>query len=458
MATRIAGVLHITRATATFAVVDVESRTIIDKRRQPVEIVAEYPYAHLAVDGIWQFLVSSVEELNRLHPIDALCVTTMGATAALVDGSGALALPVLDPLYAAPETLAREYDALRPRFTETFAPRLPAGRNLGAQLYWQSRVFPAEFAATRWVLPFPQYWGFRLTDTAASEISSLGWRTDLWNLETDLYSSLVLRQGWLDRMPEVRPAADVLGTVSTELCQTLGLKPRVPVHVGLHAGNAALLPHLLGHVGPFAVVSTEAGISILAPGGSLESLDPAGEGFASIDALGHPVPSFELAAGREHALMVDEARPHHIGDAAIARVLDEAIMLLPTDPERAGADRDCKPHWNRPSALIDDEARFVAVAFHLALATARCLELAGADGPTVVEGPLAGNRFYLDMLVAATERPVEAAVSAPAGPIIGAALLTRMERTATSAPQRTPGPATRSLAEYAGKWRAAAHC
>src|SRR5690606_9690241 len=140
---------------------------------------------------------------NRDHPLDALSVTTHGATAALLDEDGDLALPVLDYEYTGPDVLRRDYDKVRPEFAETYTPRLPAGLNLGAQLYWQERSFPAEFARTRWILPYPQYWTHRLTGVPASEITSLGCHTDLWNFETDLYSSLVVKQGWLEKMPEV---------------------------------------------------------------------------------------------------------------------------------------------------------------------------------------------------------------------------------------------------------------
>ena len=45
---------------------------------------------------------------------------------------------------------AADYDAARPPFAETLSPRLPAGLNLGAQIFWQARAFPEAFArATR---------------------------------------------------------------------------------------------------------------------------------------------------------------------------------------------------------------------------------------------------------------------------------------------------------------------
>jgi sugar (pentulose or hexulose) kinase len=455
LSARTVGVIDIGKSNAKFAVVDLESRTEIDVRKRPNIVQSVAPYPHFDIAGMWEFLCESITELNRAHPLDALSVTTHGACAALVEADGKLALPVLDYEYPGPDKLKSTYDRIRPDFSETFTPRLPAGLNLGAQLYWQSQVYPDEWRRTRWVLPYPQYWGFRLTGAAASEITSLGCHTDLWNFETDIYSSLVLRQGWLDKLPEVRPASDVLGIVLPDLAKRLGLRANVPVHVGIHDSNASLLPHLLEHTPPFSVVSTGTWVIIFAPGGDLAALDPARDCLANLDAFGRPVPSARFMGGREYAQLVGDTPPSHISDAAVARVLDDAIMLLPSVTQGSGPFPDRRAHWSRPEALIDREARFVAVSFYLALMTAECLSLTGADGNTVLEGPFAANRLFLEMLGAATNRAVEAMTSSKTGTSIGAALLAHMKRGAGAGSARTPLESSTRMAAYVQKWRQA---
>lgn len=453
MPARIVGVIDIGKSNARFAVVDLDTRTEIDVRKIPNAVLTAAPYPQYDVGELWAFILESIEELNRDHPLDALSVTTHGATAALLDEDGDLALPVLDYEYAGPDVLRQDYDKVRPEFAETYTPRLPAGLNLGAQLYWQERSFPAEFARTRWILPYPQYWTHRLTGVPASEITSLGCHTDLWNFETDLYSSLVVKQGWLEKMPEVKPAFDVLGIVKPELCRSLGLKPRVPVHVGIQGSSASLLPHLLEHKPPFAVVSTGERVTVSAPGGDLATLDPARDCLASFDVYGRPVPSARFMGGRECAQLIG-TEPSHIGEAAVARVLDESVMLLPSVTQGSGPFPNRKARWTYPEHTLDNEARFVAVSFYLALMTAECLALTGADGLTIVEGPLTANRMYLEMLAAATERPLEAITAPQSGTSLGAALLVRMKEGRTPGmmvPFISGGP----MSEYAAKWRAA---
>ena len=328
---RVVGVIDISKSSARFAVVDLDAHAELAVRKTPNPVLRDGSYPHFDCALVWSFILESIAELNRVHPLDAICVTTHGACAALVAPDGELALPVLDYEYEGPDTERAGYDRVRPDFSETFTPRLPGGLNLGAQLYWQQKRFAGAFEGTRWILPYPQYWGFRLTGIPASEVTSLGCHTDLWNFETDLYSSLVLKQGWLAKMGEVRPAAEVLGIVKPDLCKTLGLRPRVPVHVGIQNSNASLLPHLLEREPPFAVVvSTDTWVTAAAPGGSLAGLDPARDCLANADAFGHAVPSARFMGGREHALLMS-SEPGHIGEAAISRVIDEGIMRLHQD-------------------------------------------------------------------------------------------------------------------------------
>jgi sugar (pentulose or hexulose) kinase len=453
LSTRIVGVIDIGKSNAKFAVVDLDAHAEIDVRKMPNAVQTAAPYPHYDVETLWQFICDSITDLNRLHPLDALSVTTHGASAALIDVEGNLSLPVLDYEYAGPDKLKNEYDRIRPDFSETFTPRLPVGLNLGAQLYWQARSYPGEWERTRWVLPYPQYWSYRLTGVPSSEITSLGCHTDLWNFETDLYSSLVLKQGWLPKMPEVRPASDVLGLVLPQLGKELGLRPRVPVHVGIHDSNASLLPHLLEHDPPFAVVSTGTWVIATAPGGDLASLDPRRDCLANIDAFGRAVPSARFMGGREYSQLVGPTPPH-ASDKAINRVLEEAILLYPSVTAGSGPFPDRKSHWSHPEHTLDAEARFAAISFYLALMTAECLMLSGADGNTVVEGPFAANRLFVEMLVAATGRPVEAMTSSQTGTSIGAALLARMkgkEARGTVVPVHS----SPLMAKYALRWREA---
>ena len=173
-----------------------------------------------------------------------------------------------------PDALAEEYDAVRPPFSETFSPRLSIGLNLGAQIFWQEKSFPKEFAAAAQYLTLPQYWAMRLTGVAASEATSLGAHTDLWQPAKSDFSSLVANQGWRGLFPPLRSAFDILGPLKPDLAAVIGARKPIPVSCGIHDSNASLLPHLMARRTLFSVVSTGTWVIIFSAGAGLRSLIP----------------------------------------------------------------------------------------------------------------------------------------------------------------------------------------
>ena len=450
---RFIGVIDLGKTNAKFAVVDLETQTEVAVRKIANTVLTDGLYPHFEIERLWDFLTGAIAELNREHSFEALSVTTHGASAALVAEDGSLTLPVLDYEYLGPDELDAEYFAARPDFSESFTPPLPGGLNLAKQIFWQSRRFPEAFAKTRWILTYPQYWSFLLTGVAASEMTSIGCHTDLWDFRDEQFSSLVRTEGWAEKLPPVRPASDVLGTIKPELAKRLGLPADLPVHSGIHDSNASLLPHVLTRTPPFSVVSTGTWVVVCSPGGDLLHLDPSRDSFSNIDALGQHVPSARFMGGREFSMLTGGA-PLRPADAAVNRVLDEGMMLWPSVVTGSGPFPHQEARWSRPMESLDKETLFAVVSFYLALTTAECLALTGAAGETVIEGPFASNPLYVTMLACATGRPVEAQTSSATGTSIGAALLARMKaHLANPAPMRGWMGDDKKLTKYVKKWR-----
>ncbi|WP_116653743.1 FGGY-family carbohydrate kinase [Pelagibacterium sediminicola] len=449
---RFVGVIDIGKTNAKFAVVDRETMAEVAVRTTPNTVVEGPPYPHYDIRAIRKFLYSAIRDLNASHPLAAISITTHGASAALVDDQGQLALPVLDYESGLPEIFAQEYEAVRPDFATGFTPRLPQGLNLGAQLFYQARAFPDAFRRTRWILTYPQYWAFLLTGIAASESTSLGCHTDLWDFPHWSWSSLVTSQGWRDKFPPLRRAGDRLGPVKPALAAELELAGDVPVLCGIHDSNASLVPHIVGQDGAFSVVSTGTWVISASPGAGLDKLDPARDCLANIDALGRAVPSARFMGGREYSMLTQgiEAAPDAIAEQSIAA---GEIMLLPSVVRGCGPYPDRQSSWTVDPALLSDTERVAAISYYLALMTADSLAMTSGQGPVIVEGPFARNGAYCRMLAAASGRAVEISASAT-GTSIGAAMLLDLGAAAPQAPgaRHAPEPA---LADYAARWRQA---
>lgn len=414
-------VVDIGKTNAKVAMVDLDTRTEIASRRQPNKPLAEEPYPHHDIDALWTFILDGLAALGREHPVDAISVTTHGATAALVDETGELVLPVLDYESDGPDRLRDAYEPHRPAFAETGSPKLPMGLNLGAQLFWLQETFPDAFARTHAILAYPQFWSAKLSGVFASEVTSLGCHTDLWNPSSGSFSSMVDALGWRRFFPPLRKASDVLGPLRAEIAARTGLDPSTPVLCGIHDSNASLLPHLLSRKPPFAVVSTGTWVVSMAVGAREGALDPARDTLVNVNAFGDRVPSARFMGGREfEALMAGEDAGWSGGD--VERVLSERVMLLPSVQCGSGPFPNLKAEWKGEEPREGE--RFVAASFYLALMTATCLQLIGADGDVMVEGPLCSNAPYVSMLEhAAGRRVFIPGKDNRTGTSIGAALL-----------------------------------
>ncbi|HEV7308843.1 FGGY-family carbohydrate kinase [Ensifer sp.] len=448
---RIVAVIDIGKTNAKVAAVDLDLFAEIAVRKTANTVLAGGPYPHFDTEHLWRFVLDSLAALNAEHAFEAISITTHGATAALLDADGNLALPVLDYEFAGPDSLAADYDAARPSFSETGSARLPMGLNVGAQLYWQQKAFPDRFAKVTSILTYAQYWTFRLTGVRCNELTSLGCHTDLWNPKAGSYSSLVERQGWRPLFAPVLKAGDIAGALLPELCAETGIAPGTPVSCGIHDSNASLLPHLLTRASPFSVVSTGTWVVMLAVGAEPTALDERRDTLINVNALGDPVPSARFMGGRAFQLLLGDnvvaASPETEAGVAVAR-----HMLLPSVPEGSGPFPGLKATWTCDEQALGPAERFTIVSFYLALMTATCLDLIGARGDVVVEGPFAGNATYLRMLAAATGRPVLADPHNVTGTSLGAACLVKETNVRTGAEPLT-GAVPAGLVDYAQAWR-----
>ncbi|GES49537.1 carbohydrate kinase [Rhizobium sp. NBRC 114257] len=444
-------VIDIGKTNAKVVVLDAGTGAEIAAVRIANSVLKSGPYPHYDIESLWRFIIEALKGFAATPGFDAISITTHGASVVLLDAGGDLALPVLDYEHIYPQTVQEAYGQVRPAFAETFSPRLSGGLNVGAQIHYQQSAFPADFARVATILTYPQYWAFRLTGVAANEMTSLGCHTDLWNPTTQSYSSLVDTLGIRALMAPVRSAFDALGPVLPALAADISLSSPVPVYCGIHDSNASLLPHLVENEAPFAVVSTGTWVISFGVGGDLDHLDPARDTLANVDAYGRAVPSSRFMGGREFEILAAEIgiASHEAIEAALERVIEKGLMLLPNVVEGSGPFPGRKMRWI--GSATNSAERLAAVSLYLALMTEACLDLIGAKGSIFVEGPFALNRAYLIALSALTSTDV-IALAGSTGTSQGAALLTgiRPAGAAASSPTRTELP---GLARYRQSWR-----
>ncbi len=452
-------VFDVGKTHAKICLVDTAGRRILDERRIANVVHQSGPYPHFDTDSLWVFLLEGLNDLGRTTSIDAISITAHGAAGALI-GADDLVLPVMDYEFAGPDALWADYDAIRPDFAETGSPRLPGGLNLGAQLYWQARTLPAEFGRAAAFVTYPQYWSWQLTGVAATEVTSMACHTDLWNPGEGRVSCLVDRLGLTGRTAPLAPTLGAVGRLKPALARRLGLADDLPVASGIHDSNGSLLPHLADRRPPFAMVSTGTWVIAFAIGGRRPDLDPSRDTLLNVDAYARPVPSARFMGGREFEIATGGAAAVPTPDQ-LRQILADGLRLSPSVVPGAGPFPDAQSDWHLAGDRVAPETRSAeqrhgAASLYAALMTQVSLDLIGAEGPILVDGPFARNAAYLTGLARFTGRPVQAV--AATGPAIGAALLLGIPETA---PPSQPAPPADDLLEidaelfhrYRDEWR-----
>ncbi|HEY1862471.1 MAG TPA: FGGY family carbohydrate kinase [Roseiarcus sp.] len=385
----------------------------------PLAPDAKWLYLKLDTEGAWAFLIGALKELGALFPIEAISIAAHGAAGVLITNEGD-ALPAMDYEFEGCDDVAAEYEKVRPPFEETKSPNLTRGLNLGKQVFYLERQFPAQFATARAFLGYPQYWSWRLSGVAATEFTAMGAHTDLWRPNEGDLSSMVDKLGWRRLFPPMRKAWDTLGTLKSEVATATGLAADVCIICGAHDSNASLVPHLLSRRDPFTVISTGTWVIIMAVGGKGE-LDPNADMLANVNVRGEPVPAARFMGGREYAVLAGDP-PADADEADIASMIATGALALPAFSDQGG------PFAARKGVITGEtpttpKARAALATLYSALMTAHMLRRLDAPGDLIVEGGFTRSPAFAAVLVRLM--PGRRVVIAPtsAGAAAGAAML-----------------------------------
>lgn len=419
-------------------------------------------YVALDVDGIDAWLGDVLAKFAQSGTIDRIVPVGHGAAAVLVR-DGRVARAPID--YEERLSTRDEYEHGRAPFAQTGSPSLPDGLNLAGQLHELERIEPALCRDDVAILLWPQYWAWRLCGVMASEVTSLGCHTDLWNPATSSPSALAEARGWAKRLPPLRRAEDVLGTITDEWVRRTGLPTGVQVLCGIHDSNAALLAargfdEIAGQEA--TVLSTGTWfVAMRTPGADQEvtpaTLPEARDCLMNVDAYGRMVPSARFMGGREIELLtgLDTRRVDIKPDqpallAACQDVLTSGARVLPTFAPGFGPYPDQRGRW---VVMPDDNAaRRSAVCLYAALVANRSLDLIGARDRILVEGRFAEAEVFVRALAAL--RPSDAIYRCHAHNDVSFGALRLIDPTLKPAtkPERIQ-PLDRDIQAYARLWR-----
>jgi sugar (pentulose or hexulose) kinase len=392
--------------------------TMITRATRANDRVEAGAYIALDAQGIEDWAVGVLADFAARGRVGAIVPVGHGAAAAIVR-EGRLACPPIDYEEPLPAAERATYDAQRDGFADTGSPALPDGLNVGAQLHRLERIHPGLLSGDARILTWAQYWSWRLSGVASTEVTSLACHTDLWRPREGRPSNLAGARGWAGRLAPLASAGDVLGPITSEWARRTGLPRGVQVYCGLHDSNAALLAargfrEIADHES--TVLSTGTWfVAMRSPGDDhtvdLSTLSEVRDCLVNVDAYGKLIPSARFMGGREIEVLtgLDTRRVDIKPDqaallAAVDGVLARGARVLPTFAPGFGPFGALRGRWiDMPD---DQAARRTAVCLYAALVADAALDLIGARERILIEGRFAEAEVFVRGL--ASLRPNDA--------------------------------------------------
>ncbi len=491
-------VIDIGKSRAKLLLMDAEGQVATQYDRPNASVASALGYPALDLAGLEAWMAHTL----RQEPATARCARVIVSThgAAFVGLAGdALAWAPMDyefDVAAADPAMAALFDASVDPYAETMSPPLPLGLNAARQLHYLQHAHPAAWQRTDALLPYPQYWAWRLAGVRASEVSSLGCHTHLWRPAAGGFSRQAVTSGWAALFAPLQPAWAVLGRVQPAVAAAWGLPADCEVHVGVHDSNACLASHLASSIGgadhaALTLVSSGTWTVLMAPGAPTQDLAAQRQAqpdlLANVDVMGRATPTARFMGGRDYAALLVDAKPV-LGPLAeqlseVQTLVDASIFAL--RPLANGAAGHAAPRLQRAkhdlspiAPAASDEmglapaARSALAALYCAQSTAALVEAlwrqpaepvltAGAKAlphRVIVEGPLAHNALYLALLQQLLAASVLgsnclASDDATEGTARGAWLLAQWGQQSTSALRPTVTALVKGLAAYQQRWQ-----
>lgn len=418
-------VIDIGKSHAKILMVDGQGSVVERHGRKNASVVSALGYPALDVHGLQDWMAQTLRASANTARCTHAIASTHGAAFVALDDTG-LAWEPLDYEWdglAQHPLLADAFNAAADAFASTVSPDLPAGLNAARQLFYVQNLQPEAWRRTRWLVPYAQYWAWLLCGEYASEVSSLGCHTHLWQPQAGGFSTLAQARGWADLFAPLRSAWEVLGPARSDIARQWGLPPNCQVHVGVHDSNACLARYLGGPTSgapesmALTVVSSGTWTVLMAPGAPTATLQAERDMLANVDVLGRATPTARFMGGREFAALLDGA-PADAGTLNdLQGLIDTDTMALPSFAPEGGPFKDREGTLVRganrlpgaPSACLSVAERSALAAVYCAQVTAFLVAhlwtgVAVVNPSLVIEGPLASNSLYLSVLQALLPR------------------------------------------------------
>ena len=287
-----------------------EQYKIVHEESQKFEEIKDedgFPCEDLQALSKWVWERFSSISSNKNYNLLGVNFSTYGASFAYVDKHGKAIAPLYNYLKPFPEKLKQQFyqtyggESLIAK--ETASPIL-GSLNSGMQLYRLKYEKPEFFERIAFAFHLPQYLSYVIANYPASEITSIGCHTNLWDFQKNNYHAWVLSEN-IDQ--KFAPIINSSVTIPTTFN-----KQEIQIGIGLHDSSSALIPYLKFFSEPFILLSTGTWCISLNPFNTsmLTDYELHNDCLCYLSYEGKPVKASRLFAGYEHEEQVKRLAAH----------------------------------------------------------------------------------------------------------------------------------------------------
>ena len=382
---------------------------VFERQQNFNEIPDEDGFLGEDLPAVRLWMLQTFAEINALpeYQICALNFSGYGATVVFVDEKGHTVSPLYNYLKAFPEGLFpySNYGG-EDEFARATASPILGNLNSGLQAFRVSQVSADVWKKTRWVMHWPNFLSSIFTGNFASEITSIGCHTALWDFDKKTYHDWVTDFGLRNKLPEIAPSNT----------SYLNAETNIPVGLGLHDSSSALVPYLRVMHSPFLLLSTGTWCIAMNPFDEepLSAIELKNDVLCFLQGNGKPVKAARLFAGNTHEIQIKRLQEHYKAsptqyksvefNASYLEVLDNQMKNIPS-VEQAHMDYlvDCAFNARDLNKFPTYELAYVQLMIDLACQQIFSLRLLLKEDTPVtkilVDGGFSKNSLYMNFLV-----------------------------------------------------------
>lgn len=343
-------VLDIGKTNKKFMVYDTSLKVLFSKSRE-IGVIKRDDIELEDVETLLEWLRKEIAAISKLYHFKTIAISGHGAAFALLNKNGDLCFPVISYTSKMEDAFFKdftaEYGSHEKLLLETGTPDL-GFINIGKGLHYLKTFHPEEYSQAKSFLFYTQYFSFLLTGKISLEYTYLGNHSYLWDFQKQAYSEFAVQVGIRHCLPEnIQKPWEILGNLTQAWKEAWGIDYELPVTVGIHDSNGALLPYLLKGMENTVLLSTGSWCVGMLPAQpyQLSPEDIKANTFYNIDAWGRPLRTSIFTGGLEYsAYDVMFGKKDQSNLETLNKLIEESeLFILPGLIKGTSVFPGCKP-------------------------------------------------------------------------------------------------------------------